>query len=91
MGCAHNQHPALKPVRRCSSFLCVLAVVLTLSILVGCASCTWNLDLVDYAPLPASDWVLSTPEAKGLDPMLVAELYFNAAKLETLYRLLIIK
>jgi len=34
---------------------------------------------------------VSTPEAQGLDPMLVAELYYNAAKLERLYGLLVIK
>jgi CubicO group peptidase (beta-lactamase class C family) len=66
-------------------------VVLILLILVGCASCTWNLDLVDYAPLHAADWEVSTPGEQGLDPMLVAELYFTAAKLETLYGLLVVK
>jgi CubicO group peptidase (beta-lactamase class C family) len=34
---------------------------------------------------------VSTPAEQGLDPMLVAELYFNAARLETLYGLLVIK
>jgi CubicO group peptidase (beta-lactamase class C family) len=34
---------------------------------------------------------VSTPEEQGLDPMLVAELYFNAAELETIYSLLVIK
>ncbi|MFA9405942.1 MAG: serine hydrolase domain-containing protein, partial [Anaerolineales bacterium] len=37
------------------------------------------------------DWVVSTPAEQGLDPMLVAELYLNAAELETLYGLLVIK
>jgi CubicO group peptidase (beta-lactamase class C family) len=66
-------------------------VVLILLILAGCASCTWNLDLVVYTPKPGLDWDVSTPEEQGLDPMLVAELYFNAAKLETLYGLLVVK
>ena len=46
---------------------------------------------VDYAPLPGDDWSVSTPEAQGLDPNLVAELYLNAAGLRTLYSLLVIK
>jgi len=46
---------------------------------------------VEYTPLPADDWEVSTPEEQGLDPMLVAELYYNAAELETIYSLLVIK
>jgi len=34
---------------------------------------------------------VSTPEAQGLDPMLVAEMYYKAAELETIYSLLVIK
>jgi len=34
---------------------------------------------------------VTTFAEQGLDPMLLAELYFNAAKLETLYGLLVIK
>ena len=50
-----------------------------------------ELEAVDYAPLPAGDWKVSTPAAQGLDPMLVAELYLDAAEMETLYGLLVIK
>ncbi len=74
-----------------STFLSFTTVILILSILAGCASCKWNLDLVDYTPLPGGDWRVSTPEEQRLDPMLVAELYFNAAKVETLYSLLVVK
>jgi CubicO group peptidase (beta-lactamase class C family) len=73
------------------SFLLFTSVILILLILVGCGSCNWNLDLVDYTPLSGGDWKVSTPAEKELDPMLVAELYFNAAKLETLYGLLVVK
>jgi len=68
-----------------------ISMVLILLILAGCGSCKWNLDLIDYKPLSAGDWTVSTPEEQGLDPMLVAELYFNAAKVETLQALLVIK
>jgi CubicO group peptidase (beta-lactamase class C family) len=50
-----------------------------------------ELEAVDYAPLPGDDWKVSTPEEQGLDPMLVAELYLNAAELERLYGLLVVK
>jgi CubicO group peptidase (beta-lactamase class C family) len=46
---------------------------------------------VDYTPLPGDDWEVSTPAEQGLDPMLVAEMYYNAAELETIYSLLVIK
>jgi len=90
----------LKHIGRCSlfrskgrqlSFLLFTSVILILLILVGCGSCNWNLDLVDYTPLSGGDWKVSSPAEQGLDPMLVAKLYFNAAKVETLHALLVIK
>jgi formylglycine-generating enzyme required for sulfatase activity/CubicO group peptidase (beta-lactamase class C family) len=45
----------------------------------------------DYSPLPGEDWIVSTPEEQGLDPTFVADLYTSAAKLKSLYSLLIIK
>jgi CubicO group peptidase (beta-lactamase class C family) len=66
-------------------------VLLILSMLVGCGPSTEDLKAVDYTPLTGDDWKVSTPAEQGLDPMLVAELYHNAAELETLYGLLIIK
>jgi CubicO group peptidase (beta-lactamase class C family) len=50
-----------------------------------------DLAAVDYTPLPGDDWKVSTPTEQGLDPMLVAELYLDAAEMETLYGLLVIK
>jgi hypothetical protein len=35
---------------------------------------------VHYAPLERDDWNVSTPAAQGLDPDLVARLYFHAAE-----------
>jgi CubicO group peptidase (beta-lactamase class C family) len=52
---------------------------------------TEDLAAVVYTPLPGNDWKVSTPAEQGLDPMLVAELYLDAAELETLYGLLVIK
>jgi CubicO group peptidase (beta-lactamase class C family) len=73
---------------------CVLlfaSVIVILSTVVGCAPSTEELESVDYAPLPEGDWKVSTPEEQGLDPMLLAKLYYEAAELETLYGLLVIK
>jgi CubicO group peptidase (beta-lactamase class C family) len=50
-----------------------------------------ELAAVDYAPLEGVDWSVATPAEIGLDPMLVAELYHDASRLETLYGLLIVK
>lgn len=52
---------------------------------------TEELEAVEYTPLPEDDWKVSTPAEQGLDPMLVAELYLDAAEMETLYGLLVIK
>ena len=46
---------------------------------------------IKYTPLPSNGWEVSTPAKQGLDPKLVAELYLDASKLETLYGLLVIK
>ncbi len=74
--------------------LTVSLVILILVLLVGCdgsAPSTEDLEAVDYTPLPGDDWQVSTPDEQGLDPMLVAELYQNAAELESLYGLLVVK
>ena len=72
-------------------FLFVTILILVQVSLAGCGPSTENLEAVDYTPLPGDDWEVSTPEEQGLDPMLVAEFYHNAAELETLYGLLVIK
>ena len=50
-----------------------------------------ELEAVEYTPLAGSDWKVSTPEEQGLDPMLVAELYLDAAEMDTLFGLLVVK
>ena len=73
------------------AFLLIISAILILLTMVGCGPSTEDLAAVDYTPLPGDDWNVSTPAEQGLDPMLVAELYHNAAELETLYGLLVIK
>jgi CubicO group peptidase (beta-lactamase class C family) len=77
--------------RRQKSFLLITSVILFLSVLVGCGPSTGDLEAVDYTPLPGDDWEVSTPAEQGLDPMLVGEMYLNAADLDTIYSLLVIK
>ena len=50
-----------------------------------------ELKAVDYTPLLRDDWQNSTPSKEGLNPMLVSELYLDAANLKTIYSLLVIK
>lgn len=71
--------------------LLIIFAILFLSMTVGCDPSTEDLEVVEYTPLPGDDWQVSTPEEQGLDPMLLAELYDGAAKLETLYGLLVIR
>jgi CubicO group peptidase (beta-lactamase class C family) len=52
---------------------------------------TEELESIVYAPLPSDGWKVSTPDEQGLDPLLVAELYLNAAAMEKLNGLLIVK
>ena len=65
---------------------------LILAGLFGCYPSVADLGEVVYTPFRLEDgWEVSTPEAEGVDPQLVARLYWEAAKLETLYGLLVIK
>jgi len=72
-------------------FLVLIIEILVLISLIGCEPSTANLEAVNYTPLPGDDWAVSTPAEQGLDPMLVANLYHNAAELERLYGLLVVK
>jgi len=73
------------------SLLIIAIVLLVISALPGSGPSIEDLLAVDYTPLPGDDWDVSVPAEQGLDPMLVAELYYNAVELETLYSLLIVK
>ena len=73
------------------SLLVLTSVIVASSALIGCSSGAVDLDAVDYAPLHGDDWEVSTPEERGLDPMRVAELYHDAAELERLFGLLVVK
>lgn len=73
------------------SVAAVGAVILALLCLTGCLPSAEDLLAINYAPLAGSDWEVSTPEAQGLDPMLVATMYYNAAQLDTIHSLLVIK
>jgi CubicO group peptidase (beta-lactamase class C family) len=77
--------------RRRRSWPLLTTVVLFVLALVGCGPSAAELAAVDYTPLPGGDWPVSTPEERGLDAMLVAELYHDAAELERLFGMLVVK
>lgn len=87
---AQDTGRVMKAHRRVVLFLVGLS--LTLSALVGCNSPSADeLASVDYTPAPGGDWEVSTPETQGLDPTRVAQMYYEAMELETLYSLLVIQ
>jgi len=69
----------------------ILLISILTFIISGCGPTLDDLAAVDYTPYSGDDWEVSIPEAEGLDPTLVAELYYDAAKLNTIYSLLIVK
>lgn len=71
-------------------FVLIAAIMLAV-IPVGCGPSAQELETVSYEPLPGGDWEVSTPSAQGLDPLLVARMYHEAGKLETIHSLLVIK
>ena len=66
-------------------------VSLILALLAGCGPSSAELAAVDYTPLDGAGFPGSTPEEQGLDPKLVAELVYNASKLDTIYSVLVLK
>ncbi len=50
-----------------------------------------ELSAVRYAPQTRADWRVSSPEAQGLDPKLVAELFYEAGQLDDIDSLLVVK
>jgi CubicO group peptidase (beta-lactamase class C family) len=86
-----NLKRSCTPARLCTSVILIASILLA-SALAGCGGPeAEELAAIDYAPLAAGDWPVSTPQEQGLDPMLVAELYYNAERSESLYGLLVIK
>ena len=78
-----------RPIRALTSLLVGVFLLASLS---ACYPSADDLGTVDYAPHVLEDgWEISTPEAEGVDPLLIARLYWEAAKLDTLYGLLVIK
>jgi len=75
-----------------SKFFQIISLIVIASLLVGCGGpSAAELETVDYTPVSRDEWPVSTPEEQGLDPELVAELYYSASQLETLYGLLVVK
>jgi CubicO group peptidase (beta-lactamase class C family) len=64
---------------------------LILALLAGCGPSAAEWAAVDYTPQDAGGFPVSTPEEQGLDPALVAELYYDASKLDTIYSVLVLK
>ena len=73
------------------SLLIIAIAYLVRSVIATCGPSIKDLLAVDYTPLPGDDWEVSEPAEQGLDPMLVAKMYYYAAQLETIYSLLVIK
>ena len=56
----------------------LVSTIIIFSMLVGCnAPSAAELEAVDYTPISQEEWPVSTPEEQGLDPALVAELFYN--------------
>jgi len=50
-----------------------------------------ELEGVEYAPSPGGDWAVSTPGEEGLVPSLVAELYLEAATMDNVHGIVVVK
>jgi len=81
-------------LRRKLIFVMLTIIVLFTPLLTGCRGSkidSAELAAVNYTPTTTDIWPVSTPGEQGLDPNLVAELYYNASQLPTIYSLLVFK
>ena len=83
-------------------FFALLCLIMLASATVGCDSSDQPESVrpidesdetapINYAPRTSGDWKVSSPQEEDLDPQLLDELYVNAADLETLYSLIVVK
>jgi CubicO group peptidase (beta-lactamase class C family) len=89
-----DRRPGRRPLRTVATAAsCLIAGAVALAACGGDPGPTpEDLKTVDYAPSAGvADWQTSTPEAQGLDPDRVAEVYWRAAKLESIHSLLVLK
>ena len=76
----------------CRRNFALIAILFSLIVMmIGCGPSASELETVNYTPQSGNKWELSTPEEQGLDPELVAELYYNASQMENIYSLLVFK
>jgi len=73
------------------SFISCMGPVAIAVLLSACGPSPAELETVNYAPMPGQDWKVSPPADQGLDPELVAKLYYKAADVDTIEALLVIK
>ena len=60
--------------------------------LTGCSGSSMEeLNAIDYTPSPASGFEVSIPAGQGFDPLCIAELYYNASKLNNVYSILVLR
>ena len=69
----------------------LVLVISAFVLLVGCGPSSDELAAVEYGPLALEGWNVSTPAEQGIEPALVAGMYFDAGQLDTLYSLLVVK
>lgn len=90
LSCYTDSMKILKfPYLRLSPYL-LLTFFLAAFLMGGCAPVLGGGE-VEYAPQDRTDWLVSTPEEQGLKSKLVASFYQDAAELDTLYGLLVVK
>jgi len=79
------------PTRVSNYWRLLITLIVIPILLTACGPSATELAAVDYTPVSSDIWNISTPAEQGLDPDLVAELYYNASQLESVYSLLVFK
>ncbi len=81
----------MKKNRNRKPFSAAAGACLLLFVLCGCMPTVSDLKVVEYTPHAGADWLVSSPEAVGMDPLQIAILFYNAERLDTIRSLLVIR
>jgi len=78
-------------IERTARTLLLLTALASTVLAAGCGPSPAALAEVDYTPVTKDLWPVSTPQEQGLDPELVADLYYQAGQMENSYSVLLFR
>lgn len=71
-------------------YIAITSLILS-AVVTGCGPTTADLEAINYTPVSTKRFEISTPAEQGMDSLLTARLYYDAARVKTIYSVLVMK